>query len=902
MTTSAVVRPGPTGRTGWLGILARVGRQLTAADSDHAVAAVLVGELADELDVEAVSLRVPSPDGRSLLLRAVAGRNGHLLPPTPLDVNVGCVGRAFREGRTLLVEDVEQEPDYRRVIAATRSELAVPLWVEGRLAGVLDVEASTPGLLTTIAVDVVEAVVAQAGVVLELVALRRRDESRLAEQAEVHTATLDLLVNRPLEDTLRSLVGAVRRLGAAGEAAVWTVEPDGRLRLLTADGRAPAPDASGETERRAGTVVENGEPVVVHAGLGDGAVVTAGVPLRHGNAVIGVVTAIRAEAQAADADSLLRSLTMLAPTAALAIGNARRTETQLADIVAAGTVAHRLAAGSDQAALRSAVVEMAVRQIGATAAALWEPLDDRLTCTTQHGFAGALPDLPLDGPSAAVAAMRSRRAVFVPDLAVHSPHALAYSGGCRSAWVQPLVREGRSVGVLVLGWPLRSEPPSGREVALIALLAGDAGAALERADLFARLEVTARRDALTGTSNRRHWDEALPRFLAAARARDEPFTVAMLDLDHFKAYNDLQGHQRGDDLLRTVGAAWRARLGADGVLARYGGEEFAVAFPATPRAGALEIVAALRELVPDGQTCSAGVAEWDGSENSEAVIARADAALYQAKRSGRDRVVVAHRGGDAETPEGAPAAWTRWTGLVPELVRRRLVKAVFQPVVDLDAWRSGRPGIVGYEALARPTGPLAGMGVDGLFAAAQYRGMAGDLDWVCRRAALEGAAQLPDDADIFVNVGISTLLDPVHDVDQLLLILEHTGVAAGRVVLEVSERDSVVDGRRLGAVLARYRATGLRIAVDDVGEGHSTLDLLTAAEPDFIKVAGALGRDVEDAGARAAVRAVVAFAAETGAQVIAEGMQHPALVDQVRDLGVTLGQGFVLGAPADPAI
>jgi diguanylate cyclase (GGDEF)-like protein len=116
----------------------------------------------------------------------------------------------------------------------------------------------------------------------------------------------------------------------------------------------------------------------------------------------------------------------------------------------------------------------------------------------------------------------------------------------------------------------------------------------------------------------------------------------MLDLDHFKQYNDRRGHQAGDGLLREAAASWRLALRPYDMLARYGGEEFSVVLPGCTIEDALALVERLRAGTPEGESCSAGLAEWDGREPAEALVGRADAALYQAKRAGRDRAVVAN--------------------------------------------------------------------------------------------------------------------------------------------------------------------------------------------------------------------------------------------------------------------
>jgi diguanylate cyclase len=137
-----------------------------------------------------------------------------------------------------------------------------------------------------------------------------------------------------------------------------------------------------------------------------------------------------------------------------------------------------------------------------------------------------------------------------------------------------------------------------------------------------RLATEADTDGLTGAANRRAWESVLPKALQQAAQGALPVTVVLLDIDFFKGFNDAHGHPTGDALLREAVEAWQARLRPGDLLARYGGEEFAV-------------------LLPRDQTCSAGAAIWDGVESAGGLVERADRALYDAKRSGRNKLVVA---------------------------------------------------------------------------------------------------------------------------------------------------------------------------------------------------------------------------------------------------------------------
>ncbi len=165
----------------------------------------------------------------------------------------------------------------------------------------------------------------------------------------------------------------------------------------------------------------------------------------------------------------------------------------------------------------------------------------------------------------------------------------------------------------------------------------------ERQELLDRVAHMARTDALTGLPNRRSWNEELHREIERARRTDHPLTLAMIDLDHFKSFNDAHGHAAGDDLLAQAAADWRAVLRTTDVLARYGGEEFAVMLPGCTADEALELLERLRASTPDEQTCSVGVSQLRDDDEPADLVARADAAMYEAKRAGRDRVNSAVR-------------------------------------------------------------------------------------------------------------------------------------------------------------------------------------------------------------------------------------------------------------------
>ena len=241
--------------------------------------------------------------------------------------------------------------------------------------------------------------------------------------------------------------------------------------------------------------------------------------------------------------------------------------------------------------------------------------------------------------------------VFVADVASDPRTALrvvASTGVVSGLWYPVVLSGQRTVGVLGVFWrtPLADLPE--HVLPVLQTLSGELAHATERADLLQRLASAAERDSLTGLANRRRWDEAITAEVARAARSGEPLSLAMIDLDHFKHYNDTHGHLGGDALLREFAAAAAGCLREVDVLARWGGEEFVVALPGCTAQAAAVVADRIRAAVPRRQTCTVGVAQWQPGLLAEDVVAHADEALYRGKQGGRDATVV-HTAGVAPT-------------------------------------------------------------------------------------------------------------------------------------------------------------------------------------------------------------------------------------------------------------
>ena len=311
------------------------------------------------------------------------------------------------------------------------------------------------------------------------------------------------------------------------------------------------------------------------------------------------------------------------------------------NLAAVAQVARRIRTGEDA---HTGIVAAARELAEASAAVLFEFDEDKvLVVTAVAGLDLLGTRLDMTGPSINAHVARTAEPLFLADAADHpmaSPTLLAASRA-RSLLCHPLIARGTVIGVLTVAWDRRVDGMSNRLARAVTMLADEAALALDHERLLSDLEQRATHDVLTGLPNRRAWDSSLDDMITAARMTGHSVTVALADLDHFKDYNDRNGHAAGDDLLRTFATLGSSVMRGDDLLARWGGEEFAVAFPDCDAGTAHAILTRLRAVVPAGQTCSVGVATWDGYEDGKTLLKRADAALYEAKAAGRDRIVNA---------------------------------------------------------------------------------------------------------------------------------------------------------------------------------------------------------------------------------------------------------------------
>ncbi|MEZ5143594.1 MAG: EAL domain-containing protein [Acidimicrobiales bacterium] len=466
------------------------------------------------------------------------------------------------------------------------------------------------------------------------------------------------------------------------------------------------------------------------------------------------------------------------------------------------------------------------------------------------------------------------------------------------------------------GWTLddfRVEPhnPSARiySASAFPLPGGAVGLSLqditERAMAAEVLRKQALHDGLTGLPNRTLLTERLRQALRASRRADEPVALLVMDLDQFKDVNDALGHDHGDRLLIEMSRRLQRVLAEADTIARLGGDEFAVLLThgadiANATATARHIGTALEEPFQLGgislQTnASIGIAVFpDHADDVESLVARADVAMYTAKRGGLGHAVY-----EAEQDQSS----LRRLALLGELRRAIADDELvlhFQPCLDL---RTGE--VSGAEALVRWHHPAHGLMLPGEFIGlAEVSGAIGPLTrWVIDAALEQTAAwsrrgvRLP----ISVNLSVRNLYD--RDlVPWLSERLAGQGVDASLLTLEVTESELMDDPILAMEVLGKVKALGAATAIDDFGTGYSSLAYLKHLPIDELKIDRSfVATMVADDSDLTIVRSTIDLSHNLGLEVVAEGVEDGETLRRLAELGCDRAQGFFVSRPVPVA-
>lgn len=423
---------------------------------------------------------------------------------------------------------------------------------------------------------------------------------------------------------------------------------------------------------------------------------------------------------------------------------------------------------------------------------------------------------------------------------------------------------------------------------------------LELSDLYDRARLDSLRDPLTGLGNHRAFQEELERAAAMTARHGHSTALLLIDLDDLKRVNDATGHAAGDAVLQEAARVMIANLRRSDRAFRIGGDEFAILSPHSTAEMGLALGRRLLAAALDTDrgperpaiSFTVGVSALpDPSPDRVLLYRHADAALYWGKRHGRTDVRVYDPTLQGTAGDERPNA--ELATAIDVVIAERRLTALYQPVFDLTDGTCR-----GFEGLIRPTSSAGFHGATALFEAAEVVSRTVELDTAAIREIAAGARGLDPSHYLTVNLSPRSIEAEAFNPHELLEIMAREGIEPGRIVVELTEREGVEDMDRLVRNLQTIRRTGARIAADDVGAGNAGLRLLSQINFDIIKIdlslvqSGAFLRP-----SRSVLRAIIDLANGIGATTVAEGIETPFQLESLRELGIQIGQGYLLGMP-----
>ena len=450
------------------------------------------------------------------------------------------------------------------------------------------------------------------------------------------------------------------------------------------------------------------------------------------------------------------------------------------------------------------------------------------------------------------------------------------------------------------------------EIDLFREITTQLGIGIKQGLLHKQLSQLALLDSLTRVYNRRSFDRQLKREWGIHRRNPAPLSLIMCDVDCFKIYNDVYGHQQGDRCLQQVAQAISAVLKRSGdVLARYGGEEFVVILPQTPQSGAIKVGEIIRSavkaleiphhnsLVDSVVTVSLGVATTipDTVDSPQLLIEAADLALYQAKDRGRDCVAVYPE--SISRSKDRQDLKIRWVKRLRQALHKNLFSLYAQSITPL----KGNDSRKSFEILLRLTDRADKVILPGAFMdIAERNFLMTDIDtWVVNNlfATLEKCDRhIWHDHRFSVNLSGASL-NSESFLQFLKQKLTDCPFPAELFCFEITESIAVSDLDRIIEFINSLKQIGCSFALDDFGKGVSSLTYLKNLPVDYLKIDGSFIRELNiNPASKVMVEAINHIAVGIGLKTVAEFVENEAILNSVRNLNVDYAQGFHLSRPA----
>ena len=415
-------------------------------------------------------------------------------------------------------------------------------------------------------------------------------------------------------------------------------------------------------------------------------------------------------------------------------------------------------------------------------------------------------------------------------------------------------------------------------------------------------------DALTGLVNRREFEVRLEEALRSAKDRGIEHSLCYLDLDQFKIVNDTAGHVAGDELLKQVTEMLKAKVRSRDTLARIGGDEFSLILEYCPLDKAHQIAESLVTILQnfsfswEGRIFRIGVSIGVVSINSESdstskLLSQADVACYTAKDLGRNRVYV-YQPEDSEVKR-------RHTEIhrvaeLREALENKRFRLYCQPIFKISQANRGMP--TDYEILLRLLDPEGTLSLPGTFIpAAERYGLMPAIDrWVIE-SSLCWYCKLHTDFQLETGFAINLSGSSLNDAslfDFVQAKLNEYSIPPERICLEITETAAINHLSEARSFIRELKQSGCRFALDDFGSGFSSFNYLKHLPVDYLKIDGCFVRDiVNDPINHAMVTAINEVAHTMNIRTVAEWAESPAIVTQLRELGVDYVQGYAVGAP-----